>query len=70
MALMAGSPARAKALLDPVLADAREPTLRADVQLLRGMAIQQGGSPMAAFALLEAEAEQVAAHDRGRPRAC
>ena len=66
MAITAGSPARATALLDPVLADAREPGLRADVQVLRGMAIQQGGSPMAAFALLEAEAEQVVGHDRAR----
>ena len=66
MALMAGSPARATALLAPVLADASEPGERADVQLLRGMAIQQGGSPMAAFALLEAEAERVVAHDRAR----
>ena len=66
MAIIGGTPARATALLDPVLADAREPTLRADVQLLRGMAIQQGGSPMAAFALLEAEAEKVVAHDRAR----
>jgi DNA-binding CsgD family transcriptional regulator len=66
MAITAGSPARAKALLDSVLADAREPGLRADVQLLRGMAIQQGGSPMAAFALLEAEADLVVAHDRAR----
>ena len=66
MAITDGSPARATALLDPVLPDAREPGLRADVQLLRGMAIQQAGSPMAAFALLEAEAEQVVAHDRAR----
>jgi DNA-binding CsgD family transcriptional regulator/tetratricopeptide (TPR) repeat protein len=66
MALMAGSPGRAGALLDPVLADARDPALRADVQLLRGMAIQQGGSPMAAFALLEAESDRVLAHDRAR----
>lgn len=66
MAITAGSPARATALLDPVLPDAREPGLRADVQLLRGMAIQQCGSPMAAFALLEAEAEQVVAHDPAR----
>ena len=66
MALMAGSPARATALLDPVLAGAREPELRADVQLLRGMAIQQAGSPMAAFALLGAEADRVVAHDRSR----
>jgi DNA-binding NarL/FixJ family response regulator len=66
MAITAGNPARATALLDAVLADAREPELRADVQLLRGMAIQQGGSPMTAFALLEAEAERVVAHDRAR----
>jgi DNA-binding CsgD family transcriptional regulator/tetratricopeptide (TPR) repeat protein len=66
MAITGGSPARATALLGAVLADAREPGLRADVQLLRGMAIQQGGSPMAAFALLEAEAERVVAHDPGR----
>ncbi len=66
MAITAGSPARATALLDPVLADAAEPALRADVQLMRGMAIQQGGSPMAAFALLEAEAERVVQHDRAR----
>ena len=66
MAITAGSPGQATALLDPVLADAREPVLRADVQLLRGMAIQQGGNPMAAFALLEAEAEMVVADDRAR----
>ena len=66
MAITAGSPARAKALLDPVLADAREPRLRADVQLLRGMAIQQGGSPTAAFALLDAEADLVVGHDPAR----
>jgi DNA-binding CsgD family transcriptional regulator/tetratricopeptide (TPR) repeat protein len=66
MAITAGSPARATALLDPVLAFASDPEQRADVQLLRGMAIQQGGSPMAAFALLEAEAERVVAHDRAR----
>jgi DNA-binding CsgD family transcriptional regulator/tetratricopeptide (TPR) repeat protein len=66
LAITAGSPARATALLDGVLGDAREPGLRADVQLLRGMAIQQSGSPMAAFALLEAEAERVVAHDRAR----
>ena len=66
MAITAGSPASAKALLDPVLADAREPQLRADVQLLRGIAIQQSGSPTAAFALLEAEADLVAPHDRAR----
>ena len=66
MALMAGIPARATALLDPVLPEVREPELRADVQLLRGMAIQQGGSPMAAFALLGAEADRVVAHDRAR----
>ena len=66
MAITAGSPARGSALLDPVLADSVEPVQRADVQLLRGMAIQQGGSPMAAFALLEAEAERVVAHDPAR----
>jgi len=66
MAITAGSPARATALLDPVLADAGEPGQRADVQLLRGMAIQHGGSPMAAFSLLEAEAERVVAHDPAR----
>ena len=66
MAITGGSPARATALLDPVLAEAREPAQRADVQLLRGMAIQQSGSPMAAFALLESEAERVVTHDRAR----
>ena len=66
MAITSGSPARATALLDPVLPEAREPALRADVQLLRGMAIQQGGSPMAAFALLDVEAERVVAHDGAR----
>lgn len=66
MAITAGRPARATALLDPVLAEAREPELRADVQLVRGLAIQQAGSPMAAFALLEAEADRVAEHDPAR----
>jgi DNA-binding CsgD family transcriptional regulator/tetratricopeptide (TPR) repeat protein len=66
MAIVAGSPARAKALLDPVVAEADDPAQRADVQLLRGIAIQQIGSPMAAFAVLEAEAERVLADDPAR----
>jgi DNA-binding CsgD family transcriptional regulator/tetratricopeptide (TPR) repeat protein len=66
MAITAGNPARATALLDPVLAEVHDPALRADVQLLRGMAIQQGGSAMAAFALLEAEAERVLEQDPAR----
>jgi DNA-binding CsgD family transcriptional regulator len=65
-AITAGNPGRAQALLDPLVAEAREPLLRADVQVLRGTAIQQSGNPMAAFSLLEAEAERVVAHDRAR----
>jgi DNA-binding CsgD family transcriptional regulator/tetratricopeptide (TPR) repeat protein len=66
MAIVAGSPARAKALLDPLVARADAPAQRADVQLLRGVAIQQTGAPMAAFAVLEAEAERVLPHDPAR----
>ncbi len=66
MAITAGGPARAMALLDSALADADGPELRADVQLLRGMAMQQRGSPMAAFALLEDEASRVAERDPAR----
>jgi DNA-binding CsgD family transcriptional regulator/tetratricopeptide (TPR) repeat protein len=69
LAIVAGSPVRAKALLDDVLPQAVDPLLRADVQLLRGAAIQQTGRPMAAFALLEGEAERVEPRDRARAAA-
>jgi DNA-binding CsgD family transcriptional regulator len=69
LAIVAGSPVRAKALLDDVLPHATDPLLRADVQLLRGAAIQQTGRPMAAFALLEGEAERVEERDGARAAA-
>lgn len=64
-ALVAGRPATALGVLDR-MAPVADPATRADVQLLRGMAIQQSGRPMAAYALLEDEAERVLAHDPGR----
>ena len=66
IALTAGRPARAESLLDALLPGVDDPATRADVQLLRGMAIQQIGRPMVAYALLDEEAERVAPHDPGR----
>lgn len=66
IALTAGRPARAESLLDALLPTVDDPGTRADVQLLRGMAIQQIGRPMVAFALLDAEAQRVAPHDPAR----
>jgi DNA-binding CsgD family transcriptional regulator/tetratricopeptide (TPR) repeat protein len=66
LATAAGRPAHAKALLDAALATVDDPLGRADVQLLRGVAMQQIGRPMAAYALLEQEAERVLEHDPAR----
>jgi tetratricopeptide (TPR) repeat protein len=66
MATVAGRPAAAKALLDAHLPAVADPLARADVQLLRGMAMQHTGRPMAAYALLEQEAERVLPHDSAR----
>jgi DNA-binding CsgD family transcriptional regulator/tetratricopeptide (TPR) repeat protein len=66
MANVAGRPAHAQAMLDGLLPTVADPGLRADVQLLRGMAMGQTGRPMAAYALLEQEAERVRDHDPGR----
>lgn len=63
MANVAGRPAHAKALLDALLPQVEDPLTHADVQLLRGMAMQQTGQPMAALALLEREAEAVQDRD-------
>jgi DNA-binding CsgD family transcriptional regulator len=65
IAMSAGRPARALALLDP-LVDVPDPAARADVQLLRGMAMQQTGRPLVANALLEDEAARIADADPGR----
>ena len=66
MAISSGRPARAKALLDAVLPLADDRLLHADIQLLRGVAMEQTGRPMAAYVLLEAEAEAVAGEDPAR----
>lgn len=59
----AGRPALARGVLDAVLPTVTDPLARADVQMLRGMAIHQGGRPREAFALLEAEAAAIEADD-------
>jgi DNA-binding CsgD family transcriptional regulator/tetratricopeptide (TPR) repeat protein len=66
MANVAGRPAHARAMLDALLPTVSDPLARADVQLLRGMAMQQTGQPMAALALLEREAEAVQELDPSR----
>lgn len=59
----AGRPALARGVLDAVLPTVTDPPTRADVQMLRGMAIHQGGRPREAFALLEAEAAAIETAD-------
>ncbi len=65
----AGRPALARGILDAVLPTIDDPLARADVQMLRGMAIHQGGRPREAFALLEAEASAIEAADPMRASA-
>jgi DNA-binding NarL/FixJ family response regulator len=65
----AGRPALARGVLDAVLPTVTDPSTRADVQILRGMAIHQGGRPREAFALLEAEAAAIEAADPMRASA-
>jgi DNA-binding CsgD family transcriptional regulator/tetratricopeptide (TPR) repeat protein len=65
----AGRPALARGVLDAVLPTVDDPLARADVQMLRGMAIHQGGRPREAFALLEAEAAAIEAADPMRAAA-
>ena len=69
VAAVAGQPARALGILDSVLPSAGDAATRADLQLLRGMAIHQGGRPRAANALLEAEAAAIEAEDPVRAAA-
>jgi DNA-binding CsgD family transcriptional regulator/tetratricopeptide (TPR) repeat protein len=69
VAAVAGQPARALAVLDSVLPSAGDAATRADLQLLRGMAIHQGGRPRVAYALLEAEAEAIEEQDPMRASA-
>jgi DNA-binding CsgD family transcriptional regulator len=59
----AGRPALARGVLDAVLPTVTDPLAHADVQMLRGMAIHQGGRPREAFALLEAEANAIEGRD-------
>lgn len=59
VANMAGRPGRAIELLDPLLAAATEPSQRADVQVLRGMAMQLTGRPTDAAVMLEREADAI-----------
>ncbi|MDO8211256.1 LuxR family transcriptional regulator [Conexibacter sp. CPCC 206217] len=65
-ATVASQPARARALIDAVLPSITDPLVRADAQFVRGAAILQDGRPMAAYALLEDEADRVAALDPTR----
>jgi DNA-binding CsgD family transcriptional regulator/tetratricopeptide (TPR) repeat protein len=65
----AGRPALARGVLDAVLPTVADPLAHADVQMLRGMAIHQGGRPREAFALLEAEAAAVEGRDPMRASA-
>ncbi|MBS1676621.1 MAG: AAA family ATPase [Actinobacteria bacterium] len=65
----AGRPALARGVLDAVLPTVTDPQARADVQMLRGMAIHQGGRPREAFALLEAEAAAIEERDPARASA-
>jgi len=65
----AGRPALARGVLDAVLPTVTDPLARADVQMLRGMAIHQGGRPREAFALLEAEADAIEERDPMRASA-
>jgi DNA-binding CsgD family transcriptional regulator/tetratricopeptide (TPR) repeat protein len=65
----AGRPALARGVLDAVLPTVTDPRARADVQMLRGMAIHQGGRPREAFALLEAEAAAIESADPMRASA-
>ncbi|MBS1894957.1 MAG: AAA family ATPase [Actinobacteria bacterium] len=65
----AGRPALARGVLDAVLPTVTDPGARADVQMLRGMAIHQGGRPREAFALLEAEARVIEEEDPMRASA-
>lgn len=69
VALLAAQPARARGLLDTLLPTVADPGARADVQLLRGMAMHQTGRPREACAMLEAEAEAIAATDPARASA-
>lgn len=69
MALIAAQPARARGLLDSLLPKVDDPARRADVQMLRGIAIYQLGRPHEACALLETEAEAIAPTDPGRASA-
>jgi DNA-binding CsgD family transcriptional regulator len=69
VAIVAGQPARARGMLDALLPSVREPAARADVQLLRGMAIHQSGRARDACALLESEAEAIAPTDPVRASA-
>ena len=69
MALVAGQPARARGLLDSLLPGIDDPGHRADIQMLRGISIYQSGRPHEACALLETEADTIAATDPGRASA-
>lgn len=65
-AMIASRPARARALLDALLPQLTDPLVRADAQFVRGAAMLQDGRPMAAYAMLEEEAERVGALDPTR----
>jgi DNA-binding CsgD family transcriptional regulator len=68
LALVAGRPQSALALASG-LPPAPDAATRADTQLLVGAATAQAGRPAEGFALLEAEAERIAASDPGRAAA-
>jgi DNA-binding CsgD family transcriptional regulator len=64
--LTLGGADRALVLLGEALALAPDPLLRADIQLLRGLAKERAGNPAAAASLLVAEAARVAPRDTRR----
>ncbi len=68
-AALAGQPLRARGVLDAVLPTVTAPAPRADLQLLRGMALHQSGAAREARRLLEAEADAIAPTDPGRATA-
>lgn len=68
-AAVAGQPLRARGTLDAVLPTVADAGRRADVQLMRGMAMHQAGAPREAQALLDREAALIAEHDPGRATA-
>lgn len=69
VATMAGRPEQAASLLDPLLPQVADAAERADLQLLRGMAMQLTGRPTDAAVMLQREADAIEASDPARASA-